>query len=102
MVFANGVPVERSPSQTVFYHDFAPGTYAFTVETYGGLPTGQADTLQLAAGSQSYIQVQWLPSWQLGYPEATWSDAPNTFAVVSMSPQVAAAYFPTMTYLGHR
>jgi hypothetical protein len=102
MVFANGSPIGRSPAQTVFYRDMAPGTYSFTVEPYGGLPTGQADTVQLAPGTQTYLQVQWLPSWQVGYPEATWSDAPNTFGVQTMAPEVARGYLPTMTYLGQR
>jgi len=30
MVFANGAPVGRSRAGTVFYRDFAPGSYAFT------------------------------------------------------------------------
>jgi hypothetical protein len=38
----------------------------------------------------------------VGYPEAGWSFAPNTFAILTMSPQVAQAYLPTLTYLGQR
>src|SRR5207244_245895 len=94
MIFADASPVGRSVAQTVFYRDFAPGTYAFTVEPYGGLPTGQTDTVQLAAGTQTYLQVQWLPSWQVGYPEGTWSAAPNTFGILTMSPATARAYIP--------
>jgi hypothetical protein len=67
-------------------------TYTFTVEPYGGLPTGQADTVRLAPRTQTYLQVQWLPSWQVGYPEATWSDAPNTFGILTMSAHLAQAY----------
>ena len=87
---------------TVFYRDVTPGTYTFTVEPYGGLPTGQADTVKLAPGTHTYLQVQWLPSWQVGYPEATWSDAPNTFGILTMSAHLAQAYIPTMTNLGQR
>jgi hypothetical protein len=102
MVFANGAPVGRSPAGTVFYRDFAPGTYTFTVEPFGGLPTGQADTVRLAAGTENYLQVQWLASWQVGYPEADFSFAPNTFGILTMPPQMAQAYLPTLTYLGRR
>lgn len=102
MVFANGAPVGRSAAGAVFYHDFAPGTYRFTVEPYGGLPTGQADTVPLAAGTQTYLQVEWLPSWQVGYPEAGWSANPNTFGILTMSPQLARDYMSTMAYLGQR
>ncbi|HTV46223.1 MAG TPA: DUF2846 domain-containing protein [Stellaceae bacterium] len=97
MVFADGAPIGRSRAGTAFYRDFAPGTYRFTVESYGGLPTGQAETVRLAAGSETYLQVQWLASWQVGYPEAGWSFAPNTFAILTMSAQLAQAYLPTLS-----
>lgn len=100
MVFANGAPVGRSRANTVFYRDFASGSYTFTVEPYGGLPTGQAATVSLAAGTQNYLQVQWIASWQFGYPEGTWSDKPNTFGVLTMSPELARDYIATMIYLG--
>ena len=100
MVFANGAPVGRSRAGTVFYRDFAPGSYTFTAEPYGGLPTGQAATVSLAAGTQNYLQVQWIASWQFGYPEGTWSDKPNTFGVLTMSPELARDYIATMIYLG--
>jgi hypothetical protein len=100
-VYANGAPIGDLPVGTVFFRDFAPGTYAFMVEPYG-LPTSQATTVQLAAGTQSYLQAQWVASWQFGYPEADFSFAPNTFAIFTMGPQVAQAYLPTLTYLGQR
>src|SRR6516165_6699359 len=81
MVFANGAPVSRSLPGTAFYRDFAPGSYTFTVEPFGGLPIGQADTVRLAAGTENYLQVHWLASWQVGYPEAGWSFSPNTFGI---------------------
>ena len=100
-VYANGAPVGDLPVGTSFVRDFAPGTYTFMVEPYG-LPTSQAVTLQLVAGTQSYLQAQWVASWEFGYPEADFSFAPNTFAIIAMSPQVANAYLPTLTYLGQR
>jgi hypothetical protein len=100
-IFANGQPIGDIPTGTEFFHDFAPETYTFTVEPYG-LPTAQAVTLQLAAGKQSYLQVQWVASWEFGYPEADFSFAPNTFAVLSVQPQLAQAYLATLTNLGQR
>ncbi len=101
IVSANGAPVGGIPVGAAFFRDFPPGTYSFTVEPYG-LPTPHQITVQLAAGTQSYVQAQWIASWQIGYPEAGWSFAPNTFAMLAMSPQVAQAYLPTLTYLGPR
>jgi hypothetical protein len=100
-VFANGALVGDLPVGSSFFRDFSPGTYTFTVEPYG-LPTPQATTVQLAAGTQSYLQAQWVASWEFGYPEADYSFAPNTFAVFPASPQVAQAYLPTLSYLGQR
>ena len=100
-VFVNGASVGNLPVGSSFFRDFSPGTYTFTVEPYG-LPTPQATTVQLAAGTQSYLQAQWVASWEFGYPEADYSFAPNTFAILAMSPQVAQAYLPTLSYLGQR
>jgi len=98
VVFANGSPVGDIPIGSGFFRDFSPGTYNFTIQPFG-LPTPQSTTLQLAAGTQTYVQAQWLASWQVGYPEADFSFAPNTFAILTMPPQVAQAYLPTLTYL---
>ncbi len=100
-IYANGAPVGEIPTGAAFFRDFAPGTYSFTVEPIG-LPTSQAANVRLAAGTQSYLQAQWVASWQFGYPQAGFSFAPNTFAVLTISPQVAQAYLPTLTYLGQR
>ncbi len=97
MIYANGAPIGDIPAGSEFYRDFRPGTYSFTVQPYG-LPTGQADTVQLAPGTQTYLEIQWLASWQEGYPEAGWGFAPNTFGILTMSRQLAQAYLPTLTY----
>ena len=101
VVYANEAPVGNLPVGSAFFRDFPPGTYRFTVEPYG-LPTSQATTLQLAAGTQDFLQAQWVASWEFGYPEADWSFAPNTFAIFTTPPQVAQAYLPTLAYLGQR
>lgn len=62
----------------------------------------QVATVQLAAWTQTYLQVQRAASWQFGFPEAGWGFAPNTFVITSISPQLAQAYFPTLAYLGPR
>jgi hypothetical protein len=100
-IYANAVPVTAIAPGTTFYRDFAPGTYRFTVQPLG-LPTPQAATLQLAPGTQYYLQVDWIQSWTQGYPPASYSFAPNTFGILQMNPQVAEAYIPTLAYLGER
>jgi hypothetical protein len=62
MIYANGAAIGDIPAGTEFYRDFRPETYSFTVQSYG-LPTGQADTVQLAPGTQTYLEIQWLASW---------------------------------------
>ena len=96
-IYANGAAIGDIPAGTKFYRDFRPGTYSFTVQPYG-LPTGQADTVPLAPGSETYLEVQWMGSWEAGYPEAGWGFAPNTFGVLTMSPQLAQAYLPSLSY----
>ena len=95
MVYANGAPLAQSAQGTVFFHDFQPGTYSLTVQPFG-TPTNVVDTLQLAAGTEAYVQVQGVPNWEMG------SAGGAAFAVLTMSPQLAQSYLQTMTYLGQR
>ena len=76
MIYANGASIGDIPSGTEFYRDFRPGTYSSTVQPYG-LPTGHADTVQLAPGTQTYLEIQWLASWEEGYPEAGGGSRPS-------------------------
>lgn len=96
MVFANGAPLAQSAQGTVFFHDFQPGTYRFTVQPYG-TPANLVDTLQLAPGTDAYVQVQAVPNWEMG---STGGGA--SFAVLTMSPPEAQAYIQTVTNLGQR
>ena len=80
MVFANGAPLSQSAQGTAFFHDFRPGTYRFTVQAYG-TPANLVDMLQLAPGTEAYVQVQAVPNWEMG---STAGGA--SFAVLSMSP----------------
>ena len=99
-IYANGTPVGSIPHSSRFYHDFAPGTYRFTVQSYG-LPNDEADTVQLAPGSVSYVWVEEAPPWQFGYAMGGGSNR-RSFFVYNISPQLAQAYFPAMTDLGQR
>jgi hypothetical protein len=99
-IYANGTPVGSIPHTSRFYRDFAPGTYRFTVQTYG-LPNDEADTVQLAPGSVSYVWVEEAPPWQFGYAMGGGSNR-RSFFVYNMSPQLAQAYFPASTDLGQR
>jgi hypothetical protein len=96
MVFVNGAPLAQTTVFTVYYHDFAPGTYRFTVQPYG-TPANLVDTVQLAPGTQTYLQVQAVPNWEMGSNVGY-----GSFAVLTMSPEIARPYLPTMKYLGER
>ena len=63
VIYANGASIGDIPAGAEFYRDFRPGTYRFTVQPYG-LPTGAADTVYLAPGTQTYLEIQWLASWE--------------------------------------
>jgi hypothetical protein len=96
-IYANGARIGEIPAGAEFYRDFRPGTYRFAVQPYG-LPTGAADSVQLAPGMETYLEIQWVGSWEEGHPEAGWGFSPNTFGILTMSPQLAQAYLPTLTY----
>jgi len=93
MVYVNGAPLARSAQGTVFFHDFQPGTYRFTVQAFA-TPANLVDTVQLAPGTQAYVQVQAVPNWEMGSAAG--------FAVLTMSPQEAQRYLQNMKYLGQR
>jgi hypothetical protein len=94
--------VTAIPPNSAFYRDFAPGTYSFSVEPYG-TPTGDADTVQLSPSSQTYRNVQWVQTWEMGYPSGCGRGGQShSFFVLNMSPQLAQAYLPTLNDLGRR
>jgi hypothetical protein len=96
MVYANSAPLAQSAQGTVFFHDFQPGTYRFTVQAYG-TPANLVDTLQLASGTQAYVQVQAVPNWEEGS-----AGGGASFAVLTMQPAEAQQYMRDMTNLGQR
>jgi hypothetical protein len=90
MIYTNGAPVAAIPTETAFYRDFAPGTYRFTVQTFE-LPTSQATSLQLASGTEYFLDVDWIDRG------INWA---GSFAVLPMGTQLAQAYLPTLHYPG--
>jgi hypothetical protein len=98
MIYANGAPIAAMPAGSEFYRDLPAGSYRFTVQPYG-LPTGQADTVRLAPGSQTYLEVQWAPTWEEGYAGGGGSNS-HSFFVLNLAPQLAQAYLPSLTNLG--
>ena len=96
IIYANGAAVGDLPQGTVFFHDFPAGKYRFTVQPYG-TPTREHDTLQLAPGTQAYVQVQWEPNWEAGH-----TGGGSSFTVENSSPEVAQQYIPTLNNLGQR
>jgi hypothetical protein len=97
MIYANGTPVADIPSNAAFYRDFAPGTYRFTVQPYGS-PNHKGDAVQLAPGTQTYLEVQWIPTWEEGYS----TGGRHSFFVVNMSPQIAQDWLPALNIIGQR
>jgi len=89
IIYANGNQVGRSVPGIAFYRDFPPGTYAFTVQSYGltaGQPI-QQDTVQLAPGTQTYLEILWGGSWLEG---ALRRDVLCTDAAAGVGPGVSA------------
>jgi hypothetical protein len=96
IIYANGAPIGQIEQGTVFFHNFPPGKYRFTVQPFG-TPTREHDTVQLESGTQAYVQVQWEANW-----EANRTGGGSSFTVLTSSPQVAQQYLPTLTNLGQR
>ena len=94
IIYANGQPVARSEPGAAAFRDMPPGNYRFTVQPLSGIPTGYKDKVRLAPGSQTYLEIQWGPSWQEGVAGG------YTFYVRTLSPQLGQAYLGSMRYLG--
>jgi hypothetical protein len=97
MIYVNGAPVAPSQPGAAFFRDLVPGSYTFTVDSYG-VDTNQAATLQLVPGMQPYLEIQSLRSWDR-FGDSSGRD---TFYVRTISAEWAAKYLPTMSYLGPR
>ena len=68
IIYVNGSSVGRSIGGIAFYHDYLPGTYVFTVQSYGvvGSEAANRNVEQLAAGTQTVLEILWGASWLVG------------------------------------
>ena len=94
IIYANGQPVARSEPGAAAFRDMPPGNYRFTVQPLSGILTGYKDKVRLAPGSQTYLEIQWGPSWLEGQAGG------YTFYVRTLSGQLGQAYFNSMRYVG--
>ena len=96
IIYANGNQVGRSIPGIAFYRDFPPGTYAFSVQSYG-LTAGQPirkDVVQLAPGTQTYLEILWGGSWLEGAAGGA------TYYVRTLPPELDQAYLRMLTDKG--
>ncbi len=96
IIYANGNQIGRSVPGIAFYRDFPPGTYAFSVQSYGltaGQPL-QKDVVQLAPGTQTYLEILWGGSWLQGAAGGA------TYYVRTLPPGLDQAYLRMLTDKG--
>jgi hypothetical protein len=96
IIFANGNAVGRSIPGVAFYRDYPPGTYAFTVQSYGveGSEAVNRNVKRLAAGTQTYLEILWGASWMEGVVGGA------TFFVRTLPPALDEAYLRMLTDKG--
>jgi hypothetical protein len=92
IIYANGQPVARSEPGAASFRDMPPGNYRFTVQSFGE-PSGYKE-VQLAPGSQTYLDIQWGPSWLHGRP------GDDIFSVITMSQELGQAYLNSARSVG--
>lgn len=96
-IYVNGAPMTASLPGTIFYRDFPPGTYTFSVDTCG-TDANQFPVVRLAPGAQVEFEVQSLQSFT---PPDCPADA-GTFYVRPVAPRFLQLYLPQLAYLGPR
>jgi hypothetical protein len=96
IVYANGNQLGRAIAGIAFYHDFPPGTYTFTVQSYGlnAAQPIQKDVVQLAPGSETFLEILWGGSWLVGTAGGA------TFYVRTLPPELGPAYLRMLTDKG--
>ena len=96
IIYANGNQIGRSVPGIAFYRDFPPGTYALAVQSYG-LTAGQPllkDVVQLAPGTQTYLEVLWGGSWLVG------TAGGGSYFMRTLPPELDQAYLHMLTDKG--
>jgi hypothetical protein len=96
IIFANGSAVGRSIPGIAFYRDYPPGTYAFTVQSFGveGSEAVNRNVQRLAAGTQTYLEILWGASWLEGVVGGA------TFFVRTLPSPLDQAYLRMLTDKG--
>jgi hypothetical protein len=94
ITYVNGATLAPSYAGTAFYRDLPAGTYAFTVASCTR-DFNQGQTLQLASGMQTDLEVQVLTDF------GSWDCFdPNTWYIRQIPPERAQYYFERVRYLG--
>jgi hypothetical protein len=92
-IYVNGAPIARSAQGTVFYRDFAPGEYAFTIENCLK-QAGTGQTMTLRPNTQYALQVQ-------QDDNGAWDCYPHQISYLrQVQPDQVPYYFAPLTYLG--
>lgn len=92
-VYVNGAPIARSAQGTVFYRDFVPGQYAFTVENCLR-QAGTGQTMTLRPNTQYAIEVQ-------QDDNGAWDCYPHQVSYLrQVQPDQVTYYFAPLSYLG--
>ena len=94
IVYVDRKPFARIAQGTAFFHDFQPGRYRLSAQTFD-IYSGQHDILHLEPGTQTYVQVLGVANWELGSVVGGWS-----FAVAPMTVAAGKQYLQTLTDLG--
>ena len=93
MIYVNNMPIAISAQGSVFYRDFAPGQYAFTVENC--LPqAGTGQTMTLRPNAQYAIEVT-------QDDNGAWACVPPQVSYLRQVPPPQVLYlFAPLTYIG--
>lgn len=93
MIYVNGTPIAISPEGTVFYRNFSPGSYVFSIQNC--LPQqGTSQTLTLPPNTQFALQV-------LTDQNGAWDCEPSQISYLrQVMPNTVQDEFAPLTYLG--
>ncbi len=93
MIYVNGTPIAISPEGTVFYRNFIPGHYVFSIENCLPQP-GTSQQLTLPPNTQFALVV-------LTDQNGAWDCEPSQISYLrQLVPQDVGMEFAPLTYLG--
>jgi hypothetical protein len=96
IIYVNRQPFAAIADGTAFFHDFPPGRYRLSVQSFS-IYVGQHAVLHLDPGTVTYVQVLGVADWELGSSVGSW-----TFAVTPMTMAAGKLYLATLSDLGQR